>query len=56
VRMGWQAQDLNPAGACGDAANADAERGRALVNHAARALVELLMEVDRYPLDQIKSR
>ena len=56
VRMGWQAQDLNPEGACGDATNADAERGRALVEHAAQALVELLVEIDRYPLDRIKAR
>ncbi len=56
VRMGWQAQDLNPDGACGDATNADAERGRALVEHAAQALVELLVEIDCYPLDRVKSR
>ena len=31
-----------PRGACGDATNADAERGRALVEHAAQALVDLL--------------
>jgi creatinine amidohydrolase len=34
-RLAWQAQDLHPSGACGDATNADAERGRALVDHAA---------------------
>ncbi len=48
-RLAWQAQDLHPSGACGDATNADAERGRALVDHAARALVDLLIEVDRFP-------
>ncbi|MGH6914266.1 MAG: creatininase family protein, partial [Geminicoccales bacterium] len=55
-RLAWQAQDLNPAGACGNATNADAERGRALIEHAARALVELLSEVDRYPLDRLRTR
>ena len=40
-RLAWQAQDLHPSGACGDATNADAERGRRLVEHAAQALVGL---------------
>ncbi|MEQ8966537.1 MAG: creatininase family protein [Azospirillaceae bacterium] len=50
VSFGWQAQDLNPAGACGDASDADAERGRQLVEHAAAELVNLLQDVDRFPL------
>ena len=54
-RMGWMAQDLHPSGACGDAADADAERGRALVEHAAQALVELLQEMDRFPLDTLRA-
>jgi creatinine amidohydrolase len=55
-RLAWMAQDLHPSGACGDATDADAERGRALVDHAARMLVELLVEIDRYPLDRLRSR
>ena len=55
-RMGWMAQDLHPSGACGNAADADAERGRALIEHAATALVELLQEVDRFPLDTLRPR
>jgi creatinine amidohydrolase len=55
-RMGWMAQDLHPSGACGNAADADAERGRALVEHAAKALVELLQDMDRFPLDTLRSR
>jgi creatinine amidohydrolase len=54
-RMGWMAQDLHPSGACGNAADADAERGRALVEHAAQALVELLQEMDRFPLDTLRA-
>jgi creatinine amidohydrolase len=53
--MGWMAQDLHPSGACGNAADADAERGRALVEHAAQALVELLQEMDRFPLDTLRA-
>jgi creatinine amidohydrolase len=55
-RMGWMAQDLHPSGACGNAADADAERGRALVEHAATALVELLREMARFPLDTLRER
>ena len=53
VKLAWQTQDLNPAGACGDATNADAERGANVVDFAARKLVELLEEVDRFPLSLI---
>jgi creatinine amidohydrolase len=55
-KLAWQAQDLHPSGAAGDARNADAERGRALVDHAARALGDLLREVDRFPPDRLRSR
>ena len=54
-KLAWQAQDLHPSGACGDATDADAERGRQVVEHAARALVSLLEEVDRYPLANLGS-
>lgn len=53
-RMGWKARDLQSSGACGNAAAADAEKGRLLVEHAATALVELLIEMDRYPLSRLK--
>jgi creatinine amidohydrolase len=56
VGFGWQTQDLNLFGACGDATDADAARGGALVDHAARCLVELLGEVDRFPLDALRDR
>ena len=34
-------------------AAADAEKGRLLVEHAAAALIELLIEMDRYPLNRL---
>ncbi|MGP1395333.1 MAG: creatininase family protein [Inquilinaceae bacterium] len=52
--FGWMTQDLNPDGACGNAADADAERGRRLVDHAAAGLVALMDEVRRFPLDRLK--
>ena len=49
IGFGWAAQDLNPDGACGNALDADAERGRLVVDHAARNFAALLAEVDRFP-------
>jgi creatinine amidohydrolase len=56
IGFGWQAQDLHPSGACGNALDADAERGARSVAHAAEGLVALLEEVHRYPLANIKRR
>jgi creatinine amidohydrolase len=50
IGFGWQTQDLNPLGACGNALDADAERGRQIVEQAASRFVELLREVDAFPL------
>lgn len=56
VGFGWQAQDLQASGACGNAALATPELGAELVERAARKLVELIAEVDAYPLDNITDR
>ncbi len=53
VGYGWQTQDLEPSGACGDAASADARRGEIIVERAAAALVQLCREVQAYPLSRI---
>lgn len=50
VGFGWMAQDINPAGAVGNAAAATREKGEAAAEHGARAFVELLAEVDRFAL------
>jgi len=47
---------INPDGACGNALDADAERGGLVVEHAARVFVELLAEVDRFALENLKGR
>jgi creatinine amidohydrolase len=44
----WQAQDLHPSGAAGDATLASAEKGEILLEHGARAFCELLADVDRF--------
>ena len=53
VSFGWQAQDLHPKGACGDATKATAELGAVTVERAARRLVALIDEISRYPLSRI---
>jgi creatinine amidohydrolase len=54
VPYSWLAQDLNPAGACGDATKASAAHGRTLVEQAAKAFAAILAELDRLPLDTLK--
>jgi len=53
VGFGWQTQDLNTDGVCGDAGKADAGVGAVLVERAAQALATLVGEVARFPLARI---
>ena len=53
VGFGWQTQDLQTAGACGNASLADAKRGAITVDRAADGLIALIDEVARYPLSNI---
>jgi creatinine amidohydrolase len=46
--MAWQAQDLHPSGAAGDATQASAEKGELLLDRGARAFCELLADVDNF--------
>lgn len=50
VGIGWMSQDLNPAGVCGDARAASADKGAALLDHMAGRLAELLAEVATFDL------
>ena len=47
IQFGWRAEDLNPVGVVGNAAAATAEKGRSVIEHGARAFVELLEDLDR---------
>lgn len=49
-KLGWQTQDLNPAGACGNASAATAEKGRQVIDYVAERFIELLGEVADAPL------
>jgi creatinine amidohydrolase len=46
--LAWQAQDIHPSGAAGDATKATAARGEQLLDHGARAFCELLADVDNF--------
>ena len=52
----WQAQDLNPAGAVGDATQATAEKGELLLDSGARAFCELLEEVDKFDVMKLGAK
>jgi creatinine amidohydrolase len=51
----WQAQDLHPSGAAGDATLASAEKGLRLIDHGARAFCELLNEIDNFDVNRLAS-
>jgi len=53
AKLGWQMQDLNPAGAAGNASAATVDKGRAAVDAAGRALARLLAEIDQLPPDTL---
>lgn len=50
IGIGWMTQDINPAGAVGNALLATAEKGVACLDHAGAGLARLLADVSRYPL------
>lgn len=50
ANFAWMAEDLHESGACGNALDADAERGRRIADLAADAVVELLREVDAFEI------
>ena len=52
----WQAQDLHPSGAVGDATLASAEKGERLIDQGAKAFCELLGEVERFDLQLLTNR
>ena len=56
AKLGWMMQDYNPQGAVGNAAAATAEKGRALLDAAGRALAQALAEIDRLPPDTLREQ
>jgi len=54
VGFGWQAQDLHPSGACGNAAAADTQRGEILVQRASGSILKLLGEVAAFSMEHFR--
>jgi len=54
VSFGWKAQDMQVDGVCGNALDADAERGEKVVDFMAGKLVTLIGEVADYPLSNVR--
>jgi creatinine amidohydrolase len=51
--FGWMAQDIQPAGAMGDATEASIEKGNACALYGARAFIELLADINRFDLSRL---
>jgi creatinine amidohydrolase len=56
AKLGWQMQDYNPQGACGNAAAATAEKGQAVLAAAGLALAALLKEISSLPMSTLCSQ
>ena len=52
----WAMQDLNPLGAVGDATAATVAKGNALIDHGARAFIELLADVQKFDLMKLSNQ
>ena len=55
-KLGWQTQDINPEGAAGNATLATASKGEAALDFVGRRFVELLQEVDRFPIKRLANQ
>jgi creatinine amidohydrolase len=53
VQFGWKAQDLNSEGVVGNAAAATAEKGKAVVEHQAKAFVDLCADVHAFDMKRL---
>jgi creatinine amidohydrolase len=51
----WQAQDLHESGAVGNAKLASAKKGERLIEHGARAFIELLEDVDKFDANTLSA-
>lgn len=52
--FGWKIQDLSAEGVVGNAAAANAEAGAAILDHAAQGLAELLIDVHKFDLGELR--
>lgn len=55
ARFAWLAEDLNPAGVCGDGRLASAEMGARLAAHYGGILAAVIEETARFPLERLNT-
>ena len=55
AKIAWQTQDLNPAGAAGDATLATAEKGHETIAYVAKEFIGVLLEIHALPLSYLKN-
>jgi creatinine amidohydrolase len=53
ARLAWQTQDLNPQGACGNAAAGTAQKGRLAMAFVASRFSQVLQQIDALPLSTL---
>ena len=53
AKFGWQIQDLNKYGACGNAKIANEEKGKSTLNFVCKKILEVIMEIEAIPLSLI---
>jgi len=53
AQYGWMSEDLNPAGALGNAGRATAEKGRRSLDHAAQGFIDLLQDIHSFDLARL---
>jgi len=55
-KLAWQMHDINACGAAGDASRATARKGAAVLAHVGERFVQLLQEIDRFPLERLNNQ
>ncbi len=55
AKLGWQAHDMNAAGACGNASLATPQKGQETIDFVMAKLIEVFDEIDRADLDWLNN-
>ena len=55
-KFGWQAQDLNQYGACGNAKLADAKKGEVTLEFATKRVLKVIEEIESLPSSLISDK
>ena len=56
AKFGWQSQDLNAYGACGNALLSTAEKGNLTLEFASEKLLQVIKEIEAVPLDLLSEK